>query len=100
MWAMKIQKEWWRRRKKTAANQIIAPRMYVYSFWGRGDDSRYSSPEGARQIVDEWHTLGVDGIKVIGKPGLWPDVFHAIADQAQKNGRGGRAHRGQQAVYP
>src|SRR5580704_17331152 len=69
-------------KKKIAANQIIAPRMYVYPFWGRGDDSRYSNPEGARQIVDEWHAAGVDGVKIIGKPGLWPDVFHAIADEA------------------
>ena len=28
-------------KKKIAANQIIAPRMYVYPFWGRGDDPRY-----------------------------------------------------------
>jgi imidazolonepropionase-like amidohydrolase len=87
-------------KKKIAANQIIAPRMYVYPFWGRGDDSRYSNPEGARQIVDEWHAAGVDGVKVIGKPGLWPDVFHAIADQARKNGMGVAVHIGQDGVYP
>jgi len=87
-------------KKKIAANQVIAPRMYVYPFWGRGDDPRYSSPESARQIVDEWHSLGVDGIKVIGKPGLWPDVFHAIADEARKNGMGVAVHIGQDGVYP
>jgi hypothetical protein len=87
-------------KKKIAANQIIAPRMYVYPFWGRGDDSRYSNPEGARQIVDEWHAAGVDGVKIMGKPGLWPDVFHAIADQARKNGMGVAVHIGQDGVYP
>ena len=87
-------------KKKIATNQVIAPRMYVYPFWGRGDDPRYSSPESARQIVDEWHSLGVDGIKVIGKPGLWPDVFHAIADEARKNGMGVAVHIGQDGVYP
>ena len=87
-------------KKKIAANQIIAPRMYVYPFWGRGDDPRYSNPEGARQIVDEWHAAGVDGIKIIGKPGLWPDVFHAIADQARKDGMGVAVHIGQDGVYP
>ena len=86
-------------KKKIAANQIIAPRMYVYPFWG-GDDPRYSNPEGARQIVDEWHAQGVDGIKIIGKPGLWPDVFHAIADQARKDGMGVAVHIGQDGVYP
>jgi imidazolonepropionase-like amidohydrolase len=87
-------------KKKIAANQIIAPRMYVYPFWGRGDDPRYSNPGGARQIVDEWHAAGVDGIKIIGKPGLWPDVFHAIADEARKNGMGVAVHIGQDGVYP
>lgn len=87
-------------KKKIAAHQIIAPRMYVYPFWGRGDDPRYSTPEGARQIVDEWHALGVDGIKVLGKPGLWPDVFYAIADEARKNGMGVAVHIGQDGVYP
>ena len=87
-------------KKKIAANQIIAPRMYVYPFWGRGDDPRNSNPDGARQIVDEWHALGVDGIKVIGKPGQWPDVFHAIADEARKNGMGVAVHIGQDGVYP
>jgi len=50
--------------------------------------------------VDEWHSLGVDGIKVKEKPGLWPDVFHALADQARKNGMGVAVHIGQDGVYP
>lgn len=88
-------------KKKIASNQIVAPRMYVYPFWGRGgDDPRYSNPDGARQIVDEWHAAGVDGVKVIGKPGLWPDVFHAIADEARKNGMGVAVHIAQDGVYP
>ena len=87
-------------KKKIAANQIMAPRMYVYPFWGRRDDSRYSNPEGARQIVDEWHAAGVDGVKIVGKPGLWPDVFHAITDEARKNGMGVAVHIGQDGVYP
>ncbi|HEY2459273.1 MAG TPA: amidohydrolase family protein [Candidatus Acidoferrum sp.] len=86
-------------RNRIAANQIIAPRMYVYPFWG-GDDPRYSNPAGARQIVDEWHAAGVDGIKVMGKPGLWPDVFHAIAEQARKDNMGVAVHIGQDGVYP
>lgn len=86
-------------KKKIAANQIIAPRMYVYPFY-RGVDAQHSSPEGARQIVDEWHAEGVDGVKITGKPGLWPDVFKAIADEARKNGMGVAVHIGQDGVYP
>jgi hypothetical protein len=54
-------------REKAAANQIVAPRMYIYPFW-RGTDPRLTSPDGAKQSVDEWHALGVDGVKIVGKP--------------------------------
>jgi cytosine/adenosine deaminase-related metal-dependent hydrolase len=86
-------------KKKIAANQVMAPRMYVYPFW-RGTDLRSSNPEGAKQIVNEWHALGVDGVKIIGKPGLWPDVFKVIADEARKNNMGVAVHIAQDSVYP
>ena len=88
-------------KRRSDANQIVAPRMYVYPFWGRGKpDLRFSSPAGAREIVREWHALGVDGIKIIGKPGLWPDVFRAIAEEARANNMGVAVHIGQDGVYP
>lgn len=86
-------------KKRIAANQIIAPRLYVYPFW-RDNEPAYSNPQGAREIVDRWHALGVDGIKMFGKPGLWPDVFAAISDQARKDGMGVAVHIGQDGVYP
>ena len=43
-------------KKKIAANQVVAPRMYVYPFW-KESDPRSSTVEGANQIVDEWHSL-------------------------------------------
>jgi cytosine/adenosine deaminase-related metal-dependent hydrolase len=87
-------------RKKIAMNQVVAPRMYVYPFWRGGADPRYATPEGAKQVVDEWHALGVDGIKILSKPGLWPDVFKAIADEAKKDGMGVAVHIAQDGVYP
>jgi cytosine/adenosine deaminase-related metal-dependent hydrolase len=86
-------------KKKIAANQMIAPRMYVYPFW-KESDPRSSSIEGANQIVDEWHGLGVDGIKILGKPGLWPDIFQTITARAKKYGMGVAVHIGQDGVYP
>lgn len=86
-------------REKSAANQIAAPRMYIYPFW-RGSDPRLETPEGARQIVDEWHALGVDGVKIASKPGLWPDVYHAIAEETRKFGMGVAVHIAQDGVYP
>ena len=87
-------------KARSAANQIIAPRIYVYPFWRGGDDMRFFTAEGARQVVDEWHAMGVDGIKITGKPGLWPDVFKAIGEEAKKDGMGVAVHIGQDGVYP
>jgi cytosine/adenosine deaminase-related metal-dependent hydrolase len=92
-------KEMVEEKKRIAANQIIAPRMYVYPFW-RETDPRASTIEGANQIVDEWHALGVDGIKILGKPGLWPDIFQTITARAKKYGMGVAVHIGQDGVYP
>ena len=86
-------------RQRSAANQIVAPRMYIYPFW-RGSDPRFSTPDGARQIVDEWHALGVDGVKIADKPGLWPDVYKAIAEETRKFGMGVAVHIAQTGVYP
>jgi len=86
-------------KQRSASNEIIAPRIYVYPFW-RGTDPRFEDPEGARQIVDEWHSAGADGVKIVGKPGLWPNVFHAIADQTRKYGMGVAVHIAQDSVYP
>jgi cytosine/adenosine deaminase-related metal-dependent hydrolase len=86
-------------KRRSAANQIIAPRMYVYPFW-RETDPRASTVEGAIQIVDQWHNLGVDGVKIIGKPGLWPDIFQTITTRARKWNMGVAVHIGQDGVYP
>ncbi|MBV8206490.1 MAG: amidohydrolase family protein [Acidobacteria bacterium] len=85
---------------RSARNEIIAPRIYVYPYWRSENDPRFNDPTGARQVVDEWHAMGVDGIKIVSKPGLWPDVFQAIASQARKDGMGVAVHIGQDGVYP
>jgi len=89
-------------KRKIAANQVNGLRMYVYPFW-QGDspgDARISNPDGAREIVREWKAKGVDGVKILGKPGLYPDVLRAICDEARKNGMGVAVHIGQDGVYP
>lgn len=86
-------------RKRLLAANAAAPRLYLYPFW-RDDEPAYSTPQGAREIVDRWHALGMDGVKIFSKPGLWPDVFAAISDEARKNGMGLAVHIAQDGVYP
>jgi imidazolonepropionase-like amidohydrolase len=90
-------------KRRVAANELLAPRMYVYPFWDAPagtTDPRFATPGGAREIVREWKAKGVDGIKIIGKPGLYPDVLRAICAEARANGMGVAVHIGQDGVYP
>ncbi len=86
-------------KRRLAAPQAIAPRLYIYPFW-RGSDPRLADSEGARALVREWKAKGIDGIKISGKPGLYPDVLKAICDEARKQGMGVAVHIGQDGVVP
>ncbi|GIW53302.1 MAG: hypothetical protein KatS3mg081_2657 [Gemmatimonadales bacterium] len=86
-------------RDQRAGRPVEGPRIVLYRFW-RGNDPRLWTPEGARAVVREWKERGVDGIKVSGKPGLFPDVLKAIADEAAKLGMGVAVHIGQDGVVP
>lgn len=90
-------------KKRSEGPDLVAPRLFVYGFWREPrdkQDDRYYHPEGARQIVREWKAMGLDGIKMTGRPGLYPDVLKAIVDEAHKQGMGVAVHIGQDGVYP
>jgi hypothetical protein len=86
-------------RDQRAGKSLEAPRLVLYRFW-RGSDPRLWTPEGAREVVRQWKDRGVDGIKMSGKPGLFPDLLRAIADEAGKLGMGVAVHIGQDGVVP
>jgi cytosine/adenosine deaminase-related metal-dependent hydrolase len=87
------------RTQREGAAPFDAPHVVVYPFW-RGDDERFWHADGAREVVREWKEMGLDGIKVSGKPGLLPDVLPVIADEAAQQGMGVAVHIGQDGVYP
>jgi imidazolonepropionase-like amidohydrolase len=88
-------------KQLSAANTIIAPRMYVYPFWrAYPNDSRFTSAKDAPEIVREWKNEGVDGVKMAGLPGEYPDIFKAVADEVHKQNMGLAVHIAQEAVYP
>ena len=84
-----------------AENKVVAPRMYVFPFW-RADpkDPRFSLASDAAQIVREWKALGVDGVKMAGLPGEYPDIFKAVADEVHAQHMGLAIHIAQEAVFP
>jgi len=88
-------------RQRIAENKIVAPRMYVYPFWRNSPtDPRFAIAKDAPEIVKEWKRKGVDGVKMAGLPGEYPDVFKAVADQAKIEGMGLAVHIAQEAVFP
>ena len=88
-------------KERSAKNKIVAPRMYVYPFWRASPtDPRFSLAADAPQIVREWKAMGVDGVKMAGLPGEYPDVFQAVSDEVHKLNMGLAVHIAQEAVYP
>jgi len=85
-------------KARSASNEIVAPRMFVYPFMGssgEGWDRPIRTPEDAREWVRWVAARGGDGLK------LWsarPAIQEALIDEAWKNGLGTTAHLAQTGV--
>ncbi len=83
-------------RERSAGNEIVAPRIFVYVRPGMGwDGGPITTPEAAREWVRWAAGQGVDGLKLGSYD---PDVMEALIDEAQRQGLGTQAHLGQMGV--
>jgi imidazolonepropionase-like amidohydrolase len=83
-------------RERSAGNEIVAPRIFVYVRPGSGwDEGPIDTPEAARQWVRWAAKQGVDGLKLGSYD---PEIMAALIDEARKNGLGTQAHLGQMGV--
>ncbi len=82
-------------KKKSAANTIVAPRIFAYTAFGQGSDSPISTPQQARNWVRENAQKGADGIKFFGAA---PAIMEAALEENKKLGLGSAAHHAQMAV--
>jgi imidazolonepropionase-like amidohydrolase len=81
---------------RSARNEIVAPRVFVYARPGRGwDGGPINTPEAAREWVRWAAKQGVDGLKL---GSFDPEIMAALIDEATKNGMGTQAHLGQMGV--
>ncbi len=81
---------------RSAANEIVAPRIVNYQRPGSGwDRGGIDSPETARDWVRWAHDQGVEGIKLNAMP---PPVMEAIIHEANELGMGTTAHLQQTGV--
>jgi cytosine/adenosine deaminase-related metal-dependent hydrolase len=79
-------------QKKSRENQIAAPRINIYPFFGSGWDEPITSADQARKWVKEIARKGAQGIKFFGAPRA---VMAAALDEAAKQNLGTAMHHAQ-----
>jgi len=82
-------------KKKSANNEITAPRLYAYTAFGQGSDEPISTPEMAREWVRNNAKNGADGIKFFGAP---PEIMAAALNENKKLGLRSACHHAQMDV--
>jgi hypothetical protein len=70
-------------KRRSAANEITAPRLEAYSSFGQDHDEPITTPGEARTWVQSVAARGADGIKLFG---LRPDLMQATIDEANQVG--------------
>ena len=89
-------------KRKSASNEIIAPRIMAYTAFGQTSESfnplndiPISTPEQAREWVRANAKKGADGIKFFGAE---PEIMKAALDENKKLGLGSACHHAQLSV--
>ncbi|MEM7283638.1 MAG: amidohydrolase family protein, partial [Pseudomonadota bacterium] len=81
-------------KRKSADNEITAPRIKAYVFFGQGADG-ISTPDQARRWVSDIAKAGADGIKFFGAR---PEILQAALEEAKKRGLRTAMHHAQLEV--
>ncbi len=79
-------------KRKSAGNEIVAPRILAYTGFGQGSKEPISNPEMAREWVRNNAKKGADGIKFFGAP---PEIMAAALDENKKLGLRSACHHAQ-----
>jgi hypothetical protein len=82
-------------KRKSARNEITAPRISAYVFFGQGRDAPITTADEARAWVREVAKRGADGVKFFSAP---PVVLQAALDECKKQGIGSTMHHAQLSV--
>ncbi len=85
-------------KERSAKNEIVAPRIYVYDRPGNGADWKggpINDPETAKKWVKYAKKKGIDGLKLTSPR---PQIMKALLDEANANKMGSVAHLAQIGV--
>lgn len=77
---------------RSEKNQITAPRIFPYVFFGQGRKGPMTKPEEARQWVRDMKAKGALGMKCFG---YRPDILEAAFDELKKQGMQSACHHAQ-----
>ncbi len=79
-------------KRKSAKNEIIAPRLFAYTGFGQGSSEPISTPQMAREWVRNNAKKGADGVKFFGAS---PEIMAAALDENKKLGLKSACHHAQ-----
>ncbi|MCP4978408.1 MAG: amidohydrolase family protein [Maribacter sp.] len=79
-------------KRKSAKNEIVAPRILAYTGFGQGDGGPITSAEMAREWVRNNAKKGADGIKFFGAE---PEIMDAALRENKKLGLRSACHHAQ-----
>jgi hypothetical protein len=82
-------------KERSASNEITAPRIQAYVVFGQGREEPFTTPDQAREWIDQVADQGADGIKFFG---YRPDIFQAAIERANERGLGSACHHAQLSV--
>ena len=82
-------------KAKSERNEITAPRIKAYTFFGAGSEQKISTPEQARAWVRANAQKGADGVKFFGEA---PEIMTAALDENKKLGLRSACHHAQMDV--
>jgi len=82
-------------KRKSALNQITAPRIFAYSFFGQGSKEKIATPEQAVSWIVENKNKGADGVKFFGPP---PQIMEAALKKNKELGLRSACHHAQMGV--
>ena len=82
-------------KKRSDKNEITAPRLVAFSFFGQGAKDGINTPDQAREWVRQNAQKGADGIKFFGAA---PEIMTAALDENKKLGLRSACHHAQMDV--
>jgi imidazolonepropionase-like amidohydrolase len=88
-------------RRRSAANEIVAPRIFACQRVGQGkgwNQQPVHTVEASRAWVRWAAKQGIDCVKLLNRPDQGAEAFKAVLDEAKKNGLGTVAHLTQTGV--